>query len=167
MPVGRCSGRRTASGSGMLRRIAAPLPSTGTRRAARTQTALCLARADRDAFPRREGEFGLGEHAHRLARLRRQFAIFTDPARQEGLCSFRNPLLQQDSDLFAQVGGVVQTRKFKAFERRIGGFVQKVPRRSSSASSHDLNYHPPVKFPGRGLLTQAVIQGQIYISSLR
>ena len=72
----------------------------------------------------------------RLAWPRRQFANFTKPARQEGLGSFFNPLLEQCGDFFAQIGGVIQTGKFEAFERRVRCFVQIIPRRNDAAGGH-------------------------------
>ena len=87
--------------------------------AARAQAAKRLARPNGDCLGRGEGKFGLPEDVERLVRLRRQFAIFANPARQHGLGGLFNPLFEQCADFFAQMGGVIQARKLEAFERGV------------------------------------------------
>lgn len=86
--------------------------------APRTHTAVGRARPNGDRLRRGEGKFGWRREIERLVGLRRQFAIFSDPARQQSLGSFVNPLLEQCGDFFAQIGGVVQARKLEAFQGR-------------------------------------------------
>lgn len=85
-----------------------PFRSDSRGRAPWTEAALGLARLQRDAL-RRQREFGIGKHPHALAPLRKQFAVFANPARDHGLGEFFDPLLKQGRDLLAQVGGVIQT----------------------------------------------------------
>jgi len=106
------------------------------------QTAIRSAWPNGHGLRRGEGKFGLRKDVERrLAWPRRQFAIFTKPARQEGLGSFFNPLLEQCGDFLAQIGGVIQTGELEAFERRVRCFVQIIPRRHDTAGGHDLE--PP------------------------
>ena len=79
----------------------------------------------------------LREDIQRLAGRRREFAIFTKPARQKGLGSFRNPLLEQCGNFFAQIGGVIETRKLETFERRLGSLTKIIPRWNDTAAGHD------------------------------
>jgi hypothetical protein len=52
-----------------------------------------------------------------LVRFLRQFVVLAQPARQEGLGRFLDPLFEQCRNLFAQVGSVIQTRKLEALKR--------------------------------------------------
>ena len=103
------------------------------------QTPVRLARPNGDGLRREEGRFGLQKDVEPLVRLRGQLAIFADPARQEGRAGFLNPLLEQCVDFFAQVGGVVQTRKLKAFQRRVRCLMQIVPRWGDAVAGHGLD----------------------------
>src|SRR5437016_6880591 len=103
------------------------------------QTPVRLARPNGDGLRREDGRFGLQKDVEPLVRLRGQLAIFADPARQEGRAGFLNPLLEQCVDFFAQVGGVVQTRKLKAFQRRVRCLMQIVPRWGDAVAGHGLD----------------------------
>lgn len=87
---------------------------------------------------RGEGKFGLGEHVERAVGLRRELATLAKPARQKGLGHFGNPLLDQSADFFAEIGGMIQTRKLEAFERRVRCFAQIIPRWNDAAAGHGL-----------------------------
>ena len=115
--------------------IDAAIVSGSGGRTARTQAA-CGARANGNCFRRGEREFGLQKNVDQLVCLREKLAIFTHPASQESFGGFLDPLLEQGGDLFAQIGGVVQARKLKTFEGRVGRFMQEIPWRCDAARSH-------------------------------
>jgi hypothetical protein len=105
------------------------------------QTAIRPTRPDRHSLRRGEGKFGLEKDIERGVGLRRGFATLPKEARQEGLGHFGNPLLEQNADLFAQIGGMVQARKLEAFKRRVRCFAKIIPRWNKTAASHGWN--PP------------------------
>ncbi len=106
------------------------------RSAPRAHTAFRRPWASGDGFGRGEGKLRLRKDVHQLLRIRRQFAIFADPAREERLGSFFDPLLEQGGDLFTQIGGMIQTRKLEALQRRIRCLVQEAPCWSEAVGSH-------------------------------
>ncbi len=92
--------------------------------------------SDVDYLRGSQGKYSLRQDIRSLARLRGQFAIFSDPAGQESFGGYFDPLLEQRGDFFAQIGGVVQTRELEAFKRGVGRFVQVMPRWSHPVGSH-------------------------------
>ena len=105
------------------------------------QTAIRTPRPNGYGLRRREGKFGLGKDIGQAVGLRRKFSILAKPPCQTSFGHFGNPLLQQCADFFAQIGGVIQARKLKAFERTTRCFAQIIPRRNDAATSH--NWKPP------------------------
>ena len=55
------------------------------------------------------GSWDFRKNINSLVRLLGQFVVLAQPARQEGLGRFLDPLFEQRRNLFAQVGGMVQT----------------------------------------------------------
>lgn len=115
-----------------------PSRSEKGRAASRAQATIRAARSNGNGVRRGEGKFGLGEHVERAAGLRRGLATLAKPARQKGLGHFGNPLLDQSADFFAEIGGMIQTRKLEAFERRVRCFAQIIPRWNDAAAGHGL-----------------------------
>lgn len=112
------------------------IASGSGRRAPRAQAAFRLALAIGNGLRGREGKLGRRKDVSRLIGLRRELAIFANPACQEGFGGLFDPLLEQCGDFLAQIGSVVQTRKLEAFERMDGCLVQIVPWRSNTAATH-------------------------------
>src|SRR5579859_7088128 len=61
--------------------------------------------------------------------LRRQRALAHQPARQQGGGILLQPGIQQLRDLLAEIGGVIETRKFVALQRIAGCRKQELPGR--------------------------------------
>lgn len=84
----------------------------------------------------REGEFRL----RRLVRASRGGSggesIMMNPAREQGVGRFFNPLINQRNHFAPQVCGVVQTREFIALQGFSRSFVQIIPRGRSSMTGH-------------------------------
>src|SRR6266852_1554006 len=68
---------------------------------------------------------------HRSFLHNRMLALLHQPARQQSRSVLIEPGIQQLRDLFAEIGGVVQTRKFVAVQGIARGREQKLPRRLS------------------------------------
>src|SRR5215469_12996964 len=98
-------------------RSGAPSRSENGRAASRAQTALPAARSNGYGMGRGEGQLGLRKDIGGGVRLSGELAILPKPARQKGFGRLGNPLLEQCADFFAQIGGVIQTRKLEAFEQ--------------------------------------------------
>ena len=118
-----------------------PRSSENGRAASRAQAAICPTRPRRHGFRRGEGEFGLGKDLERAVGRCRGLATLPKAARQKSLGHFGDPLLEQDADFLAQIGGMIQARKLEAFKRRVRCFAQIVPRWNDTAASHGWN--PP------------------------
>src|SRR6266851_8043519 len=65
-------------------------------------------------------------------------ALLHQPARQQSRSVLIEPGIQQLRDLFAEIGGVVQTRKFVAVQGIARGREQELPRRLSFVMHGDL-----------------------------
>ena len=133
--------QRDASYSERLAGAGVPRSSENGRAAPRAQTAICPARPRRHGLRCREGEFGLGKNIERAVGLRRGLATLPKAPRQKGFGHFGDPLLEQDADFLAQIGGMIQARKLEAFKRRVRCFAQILPRWNDTAASHGWN--PP------------------------
>src|SRR5260370_11956657 len=62
-------------------------------------------------------------------RLLRAFPLVHQPARQHGRGVFLHPKVQQRGNLLAEIGGMVETREFKALQRISRSREEKLPRR--------------------------------------
>ncbi len=69
-------------------------------------------------------------------RARRMFPLVHQIARQHGLRIFRQPLVQQRTNLFAEIGGVVKSGEFIALERIARSREKELPRWLHLAKSH-------------------------------
>jgi hypothetical protein len=118
-----------------------PRSSENGRAALRARAAICPTRPRRHGLRRGEGEFGLGKDIERGVGLRRGLATLPKEPRQKGLGHFGNPLLEQNADFFAQIGGMIQARKLEAFKRGVRCFAQIIPRWNDTVASHGWN--PP------------------------
>jgi hypothetical protein len=70
--------------------------------------------------------------------LRRTLALLHQPARQHGRGVFFQPLVQQGTDLLAEIGGMTQTRQFVGLQRVARSGQKKLPRRLGVVPGHGI-----------------------------
>ncbi len=66
----------------------------------------------------------------------RTLMLLHEPAREHGRGIFLQPGIQQLTDLFAEIGGMTEPRKFEALERIARSREQKLPRRLCLLHGH-------------------------------
>ena len=71
-----------------------------------------------------------------LPRLLRAFPLLHQPARQQGRGTFFNPQVEQRANFLAEIGGMVEPRKFKTLQRVVRSGEKKLPRGLSFAMVH-------------------------------
>jgi hypothetical protein len=76
---------------------------------------------------------------HRSFLHNRMLALLHQPARQQSRSILIEPGIEQLRDLFAEIGGVVQTRELVAVQGIARGREQKLPRRLSFVIHGDLH----------------------------
>jgi hypothetical protein len=69
--------------------------------------------------------------------LLRPLLLFHQPARQHGCGVFLHPKIEKRADLFAEIGGMTETREFVALERVSRSREQKLPRRLGLVIVHE------------------------------
>lgn len=67
---------------------------------------------------------------------RRPLALLDQPARQHGAGVLFDPLVEQGANLFAEIGGMSETRKFVALKRIARSREKKFPRRLRWGQGH-------------------------------
>lgn len=83
--------------------------------------------------PRREQFLCWG----RLWRLAKPLRVIDQQAREHGASTFFDPLVNQRSNLLAEIGGVSQAREFVALKGIARSREKKLPRRLGWATGHD------------------------------
>ncbi|OLC97048.1 MAG: hypothetical protein AUH86_08370 [Acidobacteria bacterium 13_1_40CM_4_58_4] len=71
-----------------------------------------------------------------LCIAQRPFVLLDEPARQHGASVFIQPFIQQCANFFAEIGGMAETRKFKALQRVARGREKELPRGLHFGTGH-------------------------------
>jgi len=85
----------------------------------------------RSVQPRFRTGDGLGD-------LPRMFALLHEPARQHGRGVFFHPLVEQSTDLLAEIGGMTQSCQFIRLQRVARSGQKKLPRRLGLVAGHGI-----------------------------
>ncbi len=71
-----------------------------------------------------------------LSIVQRTFTVLDEPARQHGASVFIKPFIEQCANFFAEIGGMAETRKFKALQRVARGREKELPRGLHFGTGH-------------------------------
>ena len=72
-----------------------------------------------------------------FGRAHAAFALLDEPARDQGVGVFVEPLVEEGRDLLAEIGGVAKAREFVGLQSVAGGGEKEFPRRLGALAGHE------------------------------